>query len=171
MFVSGRHGAVLPSFKTRRPLMPAAARQPPAGPGSNCRQPFDFMLATLVCKGAAWSVATLPAIGAPANPPTNAILRVRMFASVSCWEIPQARTAALAELGPLGVIRYRNAMSAPPKFDFRSSPKSGLKSDIGPCPFRANSGRHQVRASMHAKPQASRRSFKLEQDRQTRERL
>jgi hypothetical protein len=24
----------------------------------------------------------------------------------------QARTAALAELGPLGVIRYRNAMSA-----------------------------------------------------------
>jgi hypothetical protein len=25
-----------------------------------------------------------------------------------------------------------------PKFDFRSSPKSGLKSDIGPCPVRAN---------------------------------
>ncbi len=25
-----------------------------------------------------------------------------------------------------------------PKFDFRSSPESGLKSDIGPCPFRAN---------------------------------
>jgi polyphosphate kinase len=31
--------------------------------------------------------------------------------------------------------------------------------------------RHPVRASMHAKPQASWRSFKLEQDRQTRERL
>ena len=31
--------------------------------------------------------------------------------------------------------------------------------------------RHQVHASMHAKPQASWRSFKLEQDRQTRERL
>ena len=24
-----------------------------------------------------------------------------------------------------------------PKFDFRSSPESGLKSDIAPCPFRA----------------------------------
>jgi hypothetical protein len=27
---------------------------------------------------------------------------------------------------------------ATPKFDFRSSPKSGLKSDIAPCPFRAD---------------------------------
>src|SRR5260221_13821474 len=26
-----------------------------------------------------------------------------------------------------------------PKFDFRSSPESGLKSDIAPCPFRADS--------------------------------
>ncbi len=26
-----------------------------------------------------------------------------MFSSVGCWEIPQARTAARAELGPLGV--------------------------------------------------------------------
>ena len=26
-----------------------------------------------------------------------------------------------------------------PKFDFRFSPESGLKSDIGPCPVRANS--------------------------------
>jgi hypothetical protein len=26
-----------------------------------------------------------------------------MFSSVSCWEIPQARTAARAELSPLGV--------------------------------------------------------------------
>src|SRR5258705_11761776 len=60
------------------------------------------MLATLVGKGAAWSVATLLAIEAPANPPTNAILRVSMFASVSCWAMPQAGTAALAELGPLG---------------------------------------------------------------------
>src|SRR6476660_10337520 len=32
-----------------------------------------------------------------------------------------------------------------PKFDFRSSPESGLKSDIGPCPFRAN--RRQVSVS------------------------
>jgi hypothetical protein len=61
------------------------------------------MLATLVGNGAARSVATLPAIEAPANPPTNAILGVRVFSSVSCWEIPQARTAARAELGPLGV--------------------------------------------------------------------
>ena len=29
---------------------------------------------------------------------------------------------------------------AAPKFDFRSSPESGLRSDIGPCPFGANSG-------------------------------
>jgi hypothetical protein len=29
---------------------------------------------------------------------------------------------------------------AAPKFDFRSSPESGLKSDIGPCPFGANTG-------------------------------
>ena len=34
--------------------MPAA----PAGAGSNCRQPLDFMLATLVGNGAAWSVAS-----------------------------------------------------------------------------------------------------------------
>src|SRR5260370_1506785 len=27
-----------------------------------------------------------------------------------------------------------------PKFDFRFTPESGLKSDIGPCPFRAMSG-------------------------------
>jgi hypothetical protein len=27
-----------------------------------------------------------------------------------------------------------------PKFDFCSSPGSGLRSDIGPCPFRASSG-------------------------------
>jgi hypothetical protein len=52
------------------------------------------MLATLVGNGAAWSVATLPAIKVPANPPTNAILRVRMFSSVSCWEIPQAKKAS-----------------------------------------------------------------------------
>src|SRR5260221_8883952 len=31
-----------------------------------------------------------------------------------------------------------------PKFDFRSSPKSGLKSDIGPCPVRANSGSRRL---------------------------
>jgi hypothetical protein len=29
---------------------------------------------------------------------------------------------------------------AAPKFDFRSSPESGLKSDIGPCPFGATTG-------------------------------
>src|SRR5260370_33811611 len=101
MFVSG-HGAVLPSFKTRRTLMPAAARQPPHRTWIELSSTIDFMLATLVGNGAAWSVATLPAIEAPANPPRNAILRVRMFSSVSCWEIPQARTAARAELGPLG---------------------------------------------------------------------
>jgi hypothetical protein len=27
-----------------------------------------------------------------------------------------------------------------PKFDFRFTPESGLKSDISPCPFRANNG-------------------------------
>jgi hypothetical protein len=55
----------------------------------------------------------LPAIEAPANPPTNAILRVRMFSSVSCWEIPQARTAARAELGPRGVNRVVVTLGRP----------------------------------------------------------
>ena len=49
----------------------------------------------------------LPAIEAPANPPTNSILRVRMFSS--CREIPQARTVARGirsvkvKLSPRGV--------------------------------------------------------------------
>src|SRR5258705_10591887 len=32
-----------------------------------------------------------------------------------------------------------------PKFDFRSSTESGLKSDIGPCPVRATSGSEAAR--------------------------
>jgi len=105
-------GAVAPYLLQDTPHTYARRGAPaaPTGPGSNCR--LDFMLATLVGNGAAWSVATLPAIKGPANPPTNAILRVRMFSSVSCWEIPQARTAARAELGPLGIILDRIGRSA-----------------------------------------------------------
>jgi hypothetical protein len=38
-----------------------------------------------------------------------------------------------------------------PKFDFRSSPESGLKSDIEPCPVRANNG-SRVFTSCQKKP-------------------
>ena len=53
---SRRRGAVITTLlqDTWHTLMPAA----PAGAGSNCRQPLDFMLATLVGNGAAWSVAS-----------------------------------------------------------------------------------------------------------------
>ena len=66
MFVSRRRGAVITTLLQDTPhtLMPAA----PAGAGSNCRQPLDFMLATLVGNGAAWSVATLPAIKVNSHP-------------------------------------------------------------------------------------------------------
>ena len=37
-----------------------------------------------------------------------------------------------------------DAFLAAPKFDFRSSPESGLNSDIAPCPFRAMCGRLRV---------------------------
>jgi len=53
MFVSGRHGAVLHSFKTCRTLVPAAARQPPHRTWIELSATIDFMLATLVGNGAA----------------------------------------------------------------------------------------------------------------------
>ena len=34
-----------------------------------------------------------------------------------------------------------------PKFDFRSSPESELKSDVGPCPKGANSGHQPILTS------------------------
>ncbi len=43
-----------------------------------------------------------------------------------------------------------------PKFDFRSSPKSGLKSDIGPCPVRANRRHHSITSSARAMREAGR---------------
>jgi hypothetical protein len=42
--------------------MPAAARQPHHRTWIELSATIDFMLATLVGNGAAWSVATLPAI-------------------------------------------------------------------------------------------------------------
>jgi hypothetical protein len=117
MFVSGR----LHSFKTCRTLVPAAARQPPHRTWIVLSATIDFMLATSVGNGAAWSVATLPAIEAPANPPTNSILRVRMFSS--CREIPQARTAARAELGPLRVI-FDRVIELSRRVDVRFDPKA-----------------------------------------------
>jgi hypothetical protein len=39
-----------------------------------------------------------------------------------------------------------------PKSNFRSSPESGLKSDIGPCPFRANSRHSQSFQSVSRPP-------------------
>jgi hypothetical protein len=67
MFVSGRRGAVITTLLQDTPhtLMPAAARQPPHRSWIELSATLDFMLATLVGNGAAWSVATLPAIKVP----------------------------------------------------------------------------------------------------------
>ena len=62
---------------TPHTLMPAA----PAGAGSNCRQPPDFMLATLVGNGAAWSVATLPAIKLNSHP-SRRLVKVPLLESL-----------------------------------------------------------------------------------------
>jgi hypothetical protein len=64
MFVSERRGAVSTTFlqDTRHTLMPAAARQPPHRSCTELSATLDFMLATVVGNGAAWSVPTLPAI-------------------------------------------------------------------------------------------------------------
>jgi hypothetical protein len=53
-----------------------------------------------------------------------------------------ARSAylALRDFDPANVSCGSTTDLTAPKFDFRSSPKSGLKSDIGPCPVRAKSG-------------------------------
>jgi hypothetical protein len=49
--------------------------------------------------------------------------------------------AELANTGNRHDFRYGSSTDlAAPKFDFRCSPESGLKSDIRPCPFGANSG-------------------------------
>jgi hypothetical protein len=69
MVVSGPLGAVITTLlQTCRTLMPAAA--PPAAPPELDRTAatIDFMLATLVGNGAAWSVATLPAIEVNSHP-------------------------------------------------------------------------------------------------------
>jgi len=50
-----------------------------------------------------------------------------------------------------------------PNFDFRSSPESGLKSDIGPCPVRATSGHQPFLGSWSVnanRKTASRRSLR-----------
>jgi hypothetical protein len=61
MFVSGRRGAVITTLLQDTPhtLMPAAARQPPHRSWIELSATLDFMLATLVGNGAAWSAATL----------------------------------------------------------------------------------------------------------------
>jgi hypothetical protein len=64
MVVSGRRGAVITTLfqDTPHTLMPAAARQPPHRSWIELSATLDFLLATLVGRGAAWSVETLPAI-------------------------------------------------------------------------------------------------------------
>jgi hypothetical protein len=43
-----------------------------------------------------------------------------------------------------------------PKSDFRFTPESGLKSDIGPCPFRAKFGSSRlIRSLRRRRPEAS----------------
>jgi hypothetical protein len=59
--------------------MPAAARQPPHRTWIELSATIDFMLATLVGNGAAWSVATLPAIKVNSHP-------FRLLVKVCCCE-------------------------------------------------------------------------------------
>jgi hypothetical protein len=56
-----------------------------------------------------------------------------------------ARSAylALRDFDPANVSCGSSTDLTAPKFDFRSSTESGLKSDIGPCPVRANR-RHRL---------------------------
>jgi hypothetical protein len=60
--------------------MPAAARQPPHRSWIELSATLDFMLATLVGNGAAWSVATLPAIKVNSHP-------FRQLVQVRCWHL------------------------------------------------------------------------------------
>jgi hypothetical protein len=82
MVVSGRRGAVITTLLQDTPhtLMPAAARQPPHRSWIELSAPLDFLLATLVGNGAAWSVATLPAIKVNSHP-------FRRLVKVRCWQI------------------------------------------------------------------------------------
>jgi len=82
MFVSGRRGAVITTLLQDMPaLMPAAARQPPHRTLIELSATIDFMLATLVGNGAAWSVSTLPAIKVNSHP-------VWRLVKVRCWRAP-----------------------------------------------------------------------------------
>ena len=62
---------LLLSFKIRRTHL-----CPPRPPELDRTQPLDFMLATLVGNGGAWSVATLPAIKVNSHP-SRRLVKVR----------------------------------------------------------------------------------------------
>jgi hypothetical protein len=68
MFVSGR-GAVITTLLRDTPHTYARRGAPAAPPELiELSAPLDFMLATLVGNGAAWSIATLPAIKVTSHP-------------------------------------------------------------------------------------------------------
>jgi hypothetical protein len=91
MFVSGRRGAVITTLLQDTPHthMPAAARQPPHRSWIELSATLDFMLATLVGNGAAWSVPTLPAIKLNSHPYIVAKVATRAAARYS---VVSART-------------------------------------------------------------------------------
>ena len=82
MFVSGPRGAVITTLLQDTPHTYArrAARQPPHRTWIELSATIDFMLATLVGNGAAWSVATLPAIKVNSHP-------FRRLVKVRCWHL------------------------------------------------------------------------------------
>jgi hypothetical protein len=79
MFVSGRRGAVITTLLQDTPHTYARrGALPPHRTWIELSATIDFMLATLVGNGAAWSVATLPAIKVNSHP-------FRRLVKVRCW--------------------------------------------------------------------------------------
>jgi hypothetical protein len=98
MFVSGRRGVTTLLQDTPHTLMPAAARQPPHRSWTELSATLDFMLATLVGNGAAWSVATLPAIKVNSHP-------FRRLVKVRCWALTDVTILVDVRFAPYRPIR------------------------------------------------------------------
>src|SRR6267154_996307 len=88
----------------------------------------------------------------PQGPAEMATLFLRRFRFRSGAKDPERNTLRNAVINwPDGdegeKSHFRDGSSTDltaPKFDFRSSPESGRKSDIGPCPVRARNGLTQL---------------------------
>jgi hypothetical protein len=82
MFVSGPRGAVIITLLQDMPHTYArrGAASRPHRTWIELSATIDFMLATLVGNGAAWSIATLPAIKVNSHP-------FRRLVKVRCWHL------------------------------------------------------------------------------------